>query len=81
MSPVRSKATSKGAAARAWREKVKLSPQDLADRSGYSLEAVYQFARGKRSDGSEHSEWAWQRFRLCCAAVEHQLRTGKEFSW
>lgn len=81
MSPTRLKSTTKGTAARTWRLKHDLSPQDLADRSGYSLEAVYQFERGKRSDGSEHSEWAWQRYQLCCAAVDHQLKTGRVFQW
>jgi hypothetical protein len=81
MSRARVKSTAKGTAARAWRDKCGLSAQDLADFTGYSLEAIYQFERGKRSDGTEHSEWAWQRYQLCCAAIEQQMKTGKVFAW
>lgn len=77
----RAETTAKGRRARAWREKAGLTAQDLADHTGYSLEAVYQFERGRRADGSDHSEWTWQRFRLCCAAVDTQLKTGRTFEW
>src|SRR6266404_1519477 len=56
--------------AKAWRIKSGLSVQQLADLSGYSPEAIYQFERGIRSDGEKQSAWAWQRYKLCCAAIE-----------
>lgn len=75
------KGTPQGEKVRKWRARLELSTQDLADYTGYAREAIYQFERGKRADGSAHSEWAWQRFELCCAAVQHQLKTGETFEW
>ena len=66
--------------AKAWREKVGLTVADLADMSGYSPEAIYTFERGSRYDG-KHSEWAWHRYRMACAAVEQQVKTGRAFEW
>lgn len=73
--------SAKGKRARAWRERLGLTVTDLADLTGYSREAVQQYERGKRSDKHELSDWAWQRYSLCCAAVEHQQKTGRAFEW
>lgn len=81
MSKNRVKATAQGDRARSWREGVELTVQDLADLTGYSPSMIYQFERGVNGNNDDHSEWAWQRYRLCCGAVTHQMRTGKEFSW
>jgi DNA-binding XRE family transcriptional regulator len=75
------KGTAQGEKVRKWRQRVGLTPQDLADYTGFSREAVYQFERGTRPDGSPHSKWTWQRFEMCCAAVEHQMQTGRAFEW
>jgi predicted transcriptional regulator len=77
----RTDSTPQGKRAKAWRERVKMSPQDLADATGYSLEAVYQYERGTRADGTKLSDWAWQRYQMACAAVDHQKRSGREFAW
>lgn len=81
MSKTRADSTPQGVRCRSWREGAKLSVQDLADLTGYSVAAIYQFERGINGSGDSHSEWSWQRYRLCCSAIAHQLRTGKEFSW
>ena len=77
----RTDSTPQGKRAKAWRERIKLSPQDLADATGYSLEAVYQYERGVRADGSKLSDWAWQRYQMACAAVDYQKRSGRAFAW
>lgn len=82
MSKIRVKSTAAGEQARSWRETVKLTVQDLADLTGYSPAAIYLFERGGNGSGDATiSEWSWQRYRLCCGAIAHQLRTGKEFAW
>ena len=81
MSRKRSKSTEAGERARAWRERYKLSVQDLADATGYSYEAVYQYERGLRADGTELSAFAWQRYQMACAGVQAQIKTGKKFKW
>lgn len=77
----RAKPTKAGEAARTWREKVSLTVHDLAEATGYSYEAIYQYERGRRHDGTELSEYAWQRYRMACAGVAAQLATGKDFAW
>ena len=67
--------------AKQWRLDADLSVQQLADLRGYSPEAIYQFERGIRSDRRKQSEWSWQRYKLCCAAIEQQIKTGKVFTW
>lgn len=70
--------------AKAWRERMKLTVQELSDRSGYGLTTIYMFERGMRQDGkqlSEHSAFAWERYRLICAAVDKEIRTGRRFAW
>lgn len=80
MSKVRTPSAAIGDQARAWRERMNLSTQDLADLTGYSRSAIYKFEKGEGPEGAL-SEWSWQRYRLVCSGVAHQLRTGKEFSW
>lgn len=69
--------------ARAWRERRQLTLDQLADLTGYSVPAIRKFEAGWRNTkaGVKHSEWTWQRYRMTCAAVEVQLRTGREFAW
>ena len=80
MSRKRVKPTEAGQTARAWREKAGLSIPALADATGYSLEAIYQYERGKRHDGAKLSEFAWQRYEMACAGVAAELK-GEKFSW
>lgn len=77
---------------RLWRTSHNLSVADLAERTGYSIEQVYRYERaaGELDTGRPRvkgvkpwpiTPWVWQRFRLACAAVDHELRTGKSFEW
>ena len=77
--------------ARAWRDRHGLSTRELATLTGYSVEAVNWFLRGetppmRRAKGGKPKDrtiapWVWHRWRLACAAVDHQLRTRKMFDW
>lgn len=70
--------------AKAWRERMKLTVQELSDRTGFALTSIYMFERGTRQDGkklSKHSEFAWQRYQMVCAAVDAELKTGRRFEW
>lgn len=69
--------------ARAWREKLSLTLDQLSELTGYSVPAIRKFEAGARNKtrGDQHSEWTWQRYRMACAAVDAQIRTGRTFSW
>lgn len=83
--------------AKGWREKTKLSVDDLAERSGYSREAIYLFEKGftynadgrsqkSRRNGEEIktkkiAKRAWHRYRMTCAGVAAELSRGKRFDW
>lgn len=69
--------------AKAWRVKRKLTLDQLADLTGYSVPAIRKFEQGSRNSkaGEDHSEWTWQRFRMACAGAEAQIRTGRAFGW
>lgn len=67
--------------ARAWREKRKLSIEQLSELTGYSDPAIRQLEAGKRFGGAAHSEWTWQRYQMACAGAERQLSTGRTFEW
>ena len=67
--------------AKAWRQARGLAVAELAELTGYSIETIYVFERGRQPGGAKIKEWAWQRFKQACAGVDWQLRTGKEFGW
>ena len=69
------------AQARAWRERRGLDLDQLSELSGYSVSALRQLEAGKRFGGASHSQWAWHRYRMVCAGVEAQLRSGRVFEW
>lgn len=67
--------------AKQWRVKAGLSVDQLAEMTGFSAEAIWLFERGVRQNGHELSAYSWQRYRMACAAAQHQLKTGKVFQW
>lgn len=77
--------------AKRWREKTKLSVAELAEKAGYSIEAVYLFEKGftydaRGKDGKDkirtkpHDDRAWRRYRMACAGVAAELG-GQRFRW
>lgn len=77
----RARPTSAGARARAWRDRLELTVEQLEEMSGYSRESIWMYERGKRSDKTEIGAFAWQRYKMACAAVDRQIRSGEEFEW
>jgi transcriptional regulator with XRE-family HTH domain len=72
--------------AKAWREKRNLSVDQLADLTGYGRRMLYWMERGESPPNSTRkaapiAPWIWQRYKMMCAGVEAQLRSGKEFDW
>ena len=81
--------------ARQWRERLNLTPKQLADLSGYSVPTIFWFERGltpprtrKHMSGlakeprERQIKWfVFLRYKLVCAAVEAQLQSGKTFDW
>lgn len=83
-------------AARSWRLARKLSHADLAEKTGYAVETIYKYERLGLPSPAEggvgrpriHSPqtgaiepWVWQRYRLACAGVEAEIRSGEKFEW
>lgn len=84
VSKIRVKFTPEGENARKWRERRKLTVLELSERTGFSETSIYMFERGARQDGkklSKHSEFAWQRYQMVCAAVDAEEKTGRRFEW
>jgi phage terminase Nu1 subunit (DNA packaging protein) len=69
--------------ARAWREKLDLTRDQLSELTGYSVPAIHKFEAGSRNKqrGDNHSEWAWQRYRMACAGAAAQVKSGRTFEW
>jgi len=69
--------------AKAWRLKMGLSLDQLSEMSGYSVPAIYKFEAGARNKkaGDKHSEWTWQRYRMACAGVAQQIKSGRGFDF
>lgn len=67
--------------AKAWRQRRGLTHEQLAELSGYTLSMIYKFEAGFQRPGIEHSEFVWQRYRMVCAGIEAQLRSGRVFEW
>jgi transcriptional regulator with XRE-family HTH domain len=67
--------------AKAWRERRKLTREQLSELSGYTTSMIYKFEAGFQRPGIEHSEFVMQRYRLVCAGIDAQLRTGRVFEW
>ena len=38
-------------------------------------------AKGGNAKDRKIRPWVWHRYKLACAAVDHQLKTGKAFEW
>lgn len=69
--------------AKAWRQRLNLSLEELSELTGYSVPAIYKFELGSRSkkQGEKHSEWTMQRYKMACAGAERQLKSGRMFEW
>lgn len=67
--------------ARKWRNERRLTVEKLSELSGWSIEAIYLFERGVTPKGEPVSDWVWQRYRMVCAGIDAELRSGVRFDW
>lgn len=80
--------------ARAWRESLGLSAEQLAEQIGYTRMSIYWFERGEtppnrnaksgNAADREIKPWVLLRYRRACGDLDAQLRgrkKGKEFAW
>ena len=74
------------AKAKAWREKRGLTVDKLAELTGYGPRMIFWMELGQSPPSGSRkatkvAPWVWQRYKMMCAGVEAQLKTGKEFDW
>jgi DNA-binding XRE family transcriptional regulator len=69
--------------AKAWRQRLSLSVDELAELTGYTKQAIWKFEAGARNIKRKepHSEWTWQRYQMACAGAAAQLKSGRAFEW
>lgn len=77
-----SKNATEAARAKFWRKTiVRLTRKELAERIGYSTQAISLFEQGYDHRGKPIGARAWKRYRLVCAGLAATLRAkqrGKE---
>ena len=72
--------------AKAWRRKRKLTIDQLAQLTGYGPRSIIWFEQGlsppnAQSNARPVADWVWHRYRMMCAGVEAQIRSGRQFDW
>jgi predicted transcriptional regulator len=72
--------------ARAWRNKLGLTWEQLSGMTGYSKESIYWFERGRSPPRKGHKnkpidDRVFYRYKMTCAGVDATLRRKKEFAW
>lgn len=77
--------TDESSKAKAWRHRLGLTMDHLADLTGYSREAVFLFERGANSKGKPHAAHAWRRYKLACLAVrvllQYKIDSVNQWDW
>jgi hypothetical protein len=77
--------------AKAWRERLGLTQQQLAEVTGYSRESVHWFEKGCRpprpkqdTGGTPHEPWVFLRYKRACGDLDAELNgreKGRVFAW
>lgn len=68
--------------AKFWRTNVaRMTVAELAEATGYTIEAVYLMERGMASTGRKVKPWVWKRYKMACAGVDAALRETRVFNW
>ena len=83
---VRDMLKSEFARAKAWREKLGMTPQQLGDALGYSIETIYLMERGAVPKGRTKpiQPWTWLRYKRACGDLDAELngrKKGRVFGW
>lgn len=67
--------------ARLWREALNLTPAELGELLGYSVESILWFEKGmtppRGNSDRAIKPWIWQRYKLCCAGLDAQRRSDQ----
>jgi DNA-binding XRE family transcriptional regulator len=72
--------------ARAWRERLGLTREQLGERIGYAPETIYWMERGVTPPrvGKNPSEpvkpWVWLRYQRACQGLDAEIG-GRAFQW
>jgi len=76
---------SESAKAKAWRNRMGLTMDQLADLTGYSREAIFLAERGLNSKRQPHAAHAWRRYKLACLAVrvlmQYKIENVDRWEW
>lgn len=80
--------------AKAWRERLEMSPEELAEKVGYTRMSIYWFERGetppnrnaKSGNAADRQikPWVMQRYRRACGDLDAEMRgrkKGVKFEW
>lgn len=80
--------------ARAWRIRNGMTPDQLAELTGYTRASIYWFERGEtpplrnakggNPDDRKHKPWVLQRYRRACGDLDaemHGRKRGVKFQW
>lgn len=80
--------------ARAWRIRINLKPEELAERIGYTRMSIYWFERGQtppnrnaksgNASDREIKPWVWERYRRACGDLDAEMfgrKKGVRFDW
>lgn len=80
--------------AKAWRETLGLTPEQLAEKIGYTRMSIYWFERGetppnrnaKSGNGNDrtHKPWVWMRYKRACGDYDAEIngrKKGEKFKW
>lgn len=73
--------------AKAWRERMRLTQDQLSELTGFSQSAIYWFERGRmapstsRKNPRKMNPYSWQRYRRACHSVSIELGGGPSFNW
>lgn len=73
--------------AKRWRERRELTVEEVAEKTGFSVRAVYKFesgvsygVSGLKKDAQPIPDESWRRYRMACAGVQAELG-GWKFNW
>ena len=80
--------------AKAWRERIGLSKEELGEAIGYTAISIYWFDRGEtppnrraksgRANERHISDWVFQRYKRACGDLDAELfgrKKGTRFDW
>jgi len=70
----------------AWRQRHGMTPEQLAELTGYSMQTIYWMERGWAApktgeDPQPIKPWVWKRYKMACLGAAAQLHARQEWDW